>query len=30
MRADSLIGHMDADAFYVNAERVRDPFLLGK
>jgi nucleotidyltransferase/DNA polymerase involved in DNA repair len=30
MRADSLIGHIDADAFYVNAERVRDQFLLGK
>src|SRR5215471_17105221 len=30
MRTDSLIGHIDADAFYVNAERVRDPFLLGK
>jgi nucleotidyltransferase/DNA polymerase involved in DNA repair len=30
MRADSLIGHLDADSFYVSAERVRDPFLLGK
>jgi nucleotidyltransferase/DNA polymerase involved in DNA repair len=30
MRAESLIGHMDADAFYVNAERVHDAFLLGK
>jgi nucleotidyltransferase/DNA polymerase involved in DNA repair len=30
MRADSLIGHIDCDAFYVNAERVRDSFLLGK
>ena len=25
-----LIGHLDADAFYVAAERVRDSFLLGK
>src|SRR5262249_20955220 len=30
MRADSLVGHLDADAFYVNAERVRDSFLVGK
>jgi DNA polymerase V len=25
-----LIGHVDADAFYVWAERVRFPFLCGK
>ena len=25
-----LIGHIDADCFYVSAERVRFPFLLGK
>ena len=24
------IGHVDADCFYVSAERVRDAFLLGK
>ncbi len=24
------IGHLDADCFYVSAERVRDSFLLGK
>jgi DNA polymerase V len=30
MRADAFIGHLDADSFYVSAERVRDPFLLGK
>jgi len=24
------IGHIDADCFYVSAERVRDSFLLGK
>ena len=24
------IGHLDADCFYVSAERVRDEFLLGK
>ncbi|MEJ7638624.1 MAG: nucleotidyltransferase [Singulisphaera sp.] len=27
---DSAIGHLDADAFYVSAERVRRAFLLGK
>ena len=26
----SAIGHVDADSFYVSAERVRDSFLLGK
>jgi hypothetical protein len=25
-----LVGHLDADCFYVSAERVRFPFLLGK
>src|SRR3954447_1017757 len=28
--ASALIGHLDADAFYVAAERVRNRFLLGK
>jgi nucleotidyltransferase/DNA polymerase involved in DNA repair len=26
----TLVGHLDADCFYVSAERVRDAFLLGK
>jgi nucleotidyltransferase/DNA polymerase involved in DNA repair len=30
MRAPHAIGHVDADCFYVSAERVRDRFLLGK
>jgi nucleotidyltransferase/DNA polymerase involved in DNA repair len=30
MRPDEAIGHVDADAFYVSAERVRNRFLLGK
>lgn len=29
-RAVSFVGHLDADAFYVSAERVRDSFLLDK
>ena len=24
------VGHLDADCFYVSAERVRDGFLMGK
>src|SRR5437870_11929292 len=30
MRTPVAIGHLDADCFYVSAERVRDTFLLGK
>jgi nucleotidyltransferase/DNA polymerase involved in DNA repair len=30
MRARHPIGHLDADCFYVSAERVRNPFLEGK
>ena len=30
MRTLPVIGHLDADCFYVSAERVRDEFLLGK
>src|SRR5580692_11831624 len=30
MRAPVAIGHLDADCFYVSAERVRDEFLRGK
>ena len=30
MRTPAAIGHLDADCFYVSAERVRDAFLLGK
>ncbi len=30
MRAAGPIGHMDADCFYVSAERVRDGLLVGK
>ncbi len=30
MRSFNAIGHLDADCFYVSAERVRDHFLCGK
>ncbi len=30
MRTSTAVGHLDADCFYVSAERVRDTFLLGK
>ncbi len=30
MRPSAAIGHLDADCFYVSAERVRDQFLYGK
>ena len=30
MRTHEFVGHLDADCFYVSAERVRDAFLLGK
>jgi DNA polymerase V len=30
MNGKTAIGHLDADCFYVSAERVRDPFLLNK
>ena len=29
-RTPAAIGHLDADCFYVSAERVRDSFLDGK
>lgn len=29
-RAAAYVGHLDADCFYVSAERVRAPFLVGK
>jgi DNA polymerase V len=29
MNASKIIGHLDADCFYVSAERVRDPSLIG-
>ncbi|MGH7223499.1 MAG: DNA polymerase Y family protein, partial [Gemmataceae bacterium] len=30
MRSPTAVGHLDADCFYVSAERVRDHFLRGK
>jgi nucleotidyltransferase/DNA polymerase involved in DNA repair len=30
MRSPAAVGHLDADCFYVSAERVRDSFLRGK
>lgn len=30
MRSSTAVGHLDADCFYVSAERVRDHFLCGK
>ena len=29
-RPETAVGHLDADCFYVSAERVRDAFLCGK
>jgi DNA polymerase V len=30
MKTQAAVGHLDADCFYVSAERVRDAFLIGK
>src|SRR4051795_3633838 len=30
MKTPTAVGHLDADCFYVSAERVRDSFLMGK